>query len=317
MSNNKKISANGGVPYNPTNANPYSAEGDGGGGGGGGGVILITTNTINGTLNLEANGGKGSDTNSPTGFCIGPGGGGGGGVILAPLPINVNYFTNSGANGTVTNCNNVPNGATSGGPGFFSSSISLPPLKDSAPRCKSVLPINIITSFKGNTLQNKLFFTGEVSNYQQIAFCILQRSGDGYSFYSIQKIANNGTEVYHFTDDLQNTTQYYRMQVITKDGSKKYSDIISYKGIAEKNMSLVIYPNPATNILNLQVNSARVRSAQIKIMDMAGRIFYSSLIQLHAGEQFSKIDISGFANGTYNMQILSEDFVLNKLINKL
>jgi hypothetical protein len=317
MSNNKKITANGGVPYNPTNADPYSAEGDGGGGGGGGGVILITTNTINGTLDLEANGGKGSDTNSPTGFCTGPGGGGGGGVILSPLPTNVNFFTNSGANGTVRNCNNVSNGASYGGAGFFSSPFPFPPLKDSAPRCKSVLPIKLINLFTGNLNSNKLYFTGEIFNPTQIDYCILQRSDEGINFTNIQTITNNTTTIYRFNDDQQIMTQYYRMLVITKDGSKKYSDIISFKGTGSKNISVTIYPNPVTNILNLQVNNLRSLIAHVKITDITGRINYTSWIRLRSGQQTYQVDVSKFAPGTYNLQFLSEDFVLNKIITRL
>jgi hypothetical protein len=122
---------------------------------------------------------------------------------------------------------------------------------------------------------------------------------------------------YIFNDDPQSVTKYYRMLVVTKDGSKKYSDIIFIKGISERIINVNIYPNPVSNILNLQINSAEVQSTQIKITDMAGRIYFTSFIQLHSGQQTYKIDLSNFAAGTYSIQLLSEKIVLNKMFSKL
>ncbi|MBI1223427.1 MAG: tandem-95 repeat protein [Bacteroidetes bacterium] len=103
---------------------------DGGGGGGGGGSILLFTNQINGTLNIQARGGKGADNNSHNSLAYnlaathGTGGGGGGGYIgyssNTPLS-NIHADVRGGLNGKILNSgsNNYGGsyGATAGGDG--------------------------------------------------------------------------------------------------------------------------------------------------------------------------------------------------------
>jgi len=99
-----EITANGGRPYDPTNANPLSADSDGGGGGGGGGCIILNTNTLLGIMTLEAKGGRGSDVDADLGGqCDGPGGGGGGGVIWSKVayPFTITLNLSGGQNGVV------------------------------------------------------------------------------------------------------------------------------------------------------------------------------------------------------------------------
>lgn len=75
------------------------AGNDGAGGGGGGGMIAIETNSIEGTISLEAIGGNGGDVyDLVTLTCHGPGGGGSGGGIFFSSP-SLNSFTNILFNG--------------------------------------------------------------------------------------------------------------------------------------------------------------------------------------------------------------------------
>ncbi len=237
---------------------------------------------------------------------------------MPSFPANVFPVVTGGLNGVIrTGCIGASNGATPGAAGNFFSGFVLPALNDTSPVCKAVLPTRIINSFKENTDQNKRFFTGVINDPMQVGYCILQRSDNGINFTNIQTFTNNGKVAYIFNDDPQSVTKYYRMLVVTKDGSKKYSDIIFIKGISERIINVNIYPNPVSNILNLQINSAEVQSTQIKITDMAGRIYFTSFIQLHSGQQTYKIDLSNFAAGTYSIQLLSEKIVLNKMFSKL
>jgi hypothetical protein len=131
-----RLMANGGLPYNPLCANPYSAEGDGGGGGGAGGTIVLNVQNIaNGTLTTEVKGAAGSISGIATNNCTGPGGGGGGGVVwvsnAAVLP-SISSFTSGGINGTISMvnstvaCRGLANNATAGGNGTTLSGHVLP-----------------------------------------------------------------------------------------------------------------------------------------------------------------------------------------------
>lgn len=107
------------------NANGISAtqntEGEGGGGGGAGGTVFISSTTISSTLNVNANGGKGTDVdNIGTSNCNGPGGGGGGGLIWVntmSVPTNLMTSVQGGISGVITSTSqsNCTVGSSNGG----------------------------------------------------------------------------------------------------------------------------------------------------------------------------------------------------------
>jgi len=120
---NRTIFANGG--------NQDSIAGrDGGGGGGAGGSILLYTQSIGGTLNIQAKGGKGADNNSHNNPSFnlaathGTGGGGGGGYIgysSNTALANISANLDGGLNGKILNSGSAsydgPYGATAGSNG--------------------------------------------------------------------------------------------------------------------------------------------------------------------------------------------------------
>lgn len=121
--NNRAIKANG--------SSCTTIISDGASGGGGGGVVLIDCPTVNGNLTIEAQGGKGGNTDRlscctttcTTSACSnkeGPGGGGGGGVVWftsSAVPTGVTTNVAGGTGGLCVDQGNDPYGAVSGGAG--------------------------------------------------------------------------------------------------------------------------------------------------------------------------------------------------------
>lgn len=112
---------------------------DGGGGGGAGGSILLFTQKVNGTLNIQAKGGKGADNNSHNNLSNnlaathGPGGGGGGGYIgysASGQLSNISTILTGGLNGKILNSGSNQYegayGSTEGGNGGSIFGIPLP-----------------------------------------------------------------------------------------------------------------------------------------------------------------------------------------------
>jgi len=95
---------------------------EGAGGGGAAGSALLLANTFSGLVLVEANGGKGGDTDSQnTANCSGPGGGGSGGRVYYGDQNSSAPGIAGGQAGIVLNatsiCNGSSNGATQGFPG--------------------------------------------------------------------------------------------------------------------------------------------------------------------------------------------------------
>lgn len=120
IGNNKIIEANGKDALQCINNGSFGSCHDGSGGGGGGGTILLNVNTVSGSLNIHAKGGKGANEAADATYGeVGPGGGGSGGVLwVKPLLIPATIASNlaGGANGVVL-YNNSSWGAQPGLPG--------------------------------------------------------------------------------------------------------------------------------------------------------------------------------------------------------
>ncbi len=95
--------------------------------------------------------------------------------------------------------------------------------------------------------------------------------------------------------------------------------IINETSFVEKT-SVEVYPNPASDIVNLNVTLTESTSATIKVMNMNGQIVYeySSDFNLYQGENSIVIDASEFSNGLYVIQLTTdaETYQRNLVISK-
>lgn len=76
---------------------------------------------------------------------------------------------------------------------------------------------------------------------------------------------------------------------------------------------LLIYPNPANDIVNVKLNIDQNGAASIKLLNYLGQDVYNEQrTGLKAGENRLVIDLKGIAPGTYFVQVVSEDFSLSR-----
>jgi hypothetical protein len=87
-------------------------------------------------------------------------------------------------------------------------------------------------------------------------------------------------------------------------------------GIAENQTTAFnLYPNPATDQLNVVLNSVEKKSAKLTIYNHMGQVVCQAE-EANTGNQAVQIDISGFSAGTYMLQIISGNEVFNKIFVK-
>ncbi len=75
----------------------------------------------------------------------------------------------------------------------------------------------------------------------------------------------------------------------------------------------MLYPNPASNVVNLQFSAEVATDAHIQIHDLTGQVLFSRTIESAQNEQLS-IDIQDLPNGMYilNINNQTEKFIVNK-----
>jgi hypothetical protein len=71
--------------------------------------------------------------------------------------------------------------------------------------------------------------------------------------------------------------------------------------------SFSVYPNPASQNLNINIQSKQNANAQLRIFDLSGKEMFTNDIKITKGEMLQKIDVSKFAKGIYVIQLTDED----------
>ena len=169
----------------------------------------------------------------------------------------------------------------------------------------SVLPLHL-TSFTGSVQGNNRVLNWTTSNEVNTSFFSLERSlnpSQGFASLSQTTAKNGSSNSYSFTDKepVSEGTYYYRLKMVDKDGTAKYSAVVPLKTSAVQNIT--IYPNPATD--NITVSSVNgLSGATIRVINNSGKIVATK--NGVTGKQ-TDINVTSFAAGVYMVQVQSSN----------
>ncbi|CAN5215675.1 hypothetical protein BH11BAC5_BH11BAC5_14380 [soil metagenome] len=176
------------------------------------------------------------------------------------------------------------------------------------------LPVQL-TAFKATVLINKtVLLQWQTVNEENLSGFAVERSMDGNTFSPIGFVAatgNSGVKLNYSTIDQTPFTgvNYYRLKLKDIDGKFSYSTVetVYFTGYG---FSLRTSPNPAKNILLVQATGSN-ESAMLIITDLNGKTIQEKKISLN-GTTNTQLNISGFAAGIYNLQLLKKSGVETK-----
>lgn len=86
--------------------------------------------------------------------------------------------------------------------------------------------------------------------------------------------------------------------------------MLQVTGIHDNELALEgmsIYPNPASNQLNIKFNIARDLDVVLKLTDISGREQYLKKIKSHNGSALITMDFKPYASGVYLLQVATTD----------
>jgi Secretion system C-terminal sorting domain len=161
------------------------------------------------------------------------------------------------------------------------------------------LPIELL-SFSANCYNQNIVIAWSTASETNNDYFTIEHSTDAANWISIKTVdgAGNSSTVknYSFTDSItQNTISYFRLKQTDFDGKSKYSRIITIKNCKENSglNSLVIYPNPASGIINFLFNGDIAQVRSIEVFNVLGERVYSS------NRYQSFIDLTNKSSGIY------------------
>jgi hypothetical protein len=62
---------------------------------------------------------------------------------------------------------------------------------------------------------------------------------------------------------------------------------------------MTVYPNPANNVIQLQINSKKYQSADLLVTDINGKIIMKKVTTIQDGVNLFPISLAGLASGNY------------------
>ena len=174
------------------------------------------------------------------------------------------------------------------------------------------LPVNFI-SISANRNNNGVIVNWKVGEEQDMLRYEIERSADGHNFSKACTVMANGSSSYNWTEipPFQQVS-YYRVKSIDIPGIIKYSGIVKLSSDNEPS-TIRISPNPAEgDELNLQFKNQLKGRYNIRLLDAAGRLIFSSST-VHAGGSSIETFVlpPGIIRGFYQLLIITPDKTVN------
>jgi Secretion system C-terminal sorting domain len=217
-------------------------------------------------------------------------------------------------NGDITAQNNLFYGSTGvvNDPGGFNSGTSFAPLQP-----LSVIPVKFV-SFTVAKNNNDAVLTWKAENEDiRTDKYEVERSVNAADFTKIATVPAkaNGlpSNTYELTDAnvaaaIQNANGvvYYRVKQIDKDGKFVYTDIrnIRLSGI-KGGFGASIFPNPVKDFATLNIDLTAPTDVTVVINDASGKILQNITLKGAIGGNTNRINMAGYAAGTYQVKVFA------------
>ncbi len=169
-----------------------------------------------------------------------------------------------------------------------------------------------LRSFDVSNISNKPVIKWTTETETNTQYFSLRRSNTGKNFSEIMRIpaAGNSTEIknYTYTDNDVNPGEkfaYYELLIVDLDGKTQLSPIKLYRNnAADKKIILTLSPNPvsAEGHLNMSFNADKEGEMQASIVDMQGKIVFTSSLSAKTGINKGHLHIANLPAGNYAIQ---------------
>lgn len=170
-------------------------------------------------------------------------------------------------------------------------------------RSNQLLPVTLV-DFYAKSVNNSVELNWTVMNEENFLKYEIQHSVDSRNFVTFTSVAgkNNVTvetkyKAYH--NNPVSGKNYYRLKMIDKDGSIKYSAIrlINFG----KGIQVSVYPNPTTDFINISISKSNSKSSTVHLINLYGQIIQQKTIANNG-----QLDVRNLASGSYILVIDSD-----------
>jgi len=164
-----------------------------------------------------------------------------------------------------------------------------------------VLPLELLF-FRGQNAESDVILEWATASEQNTLRFIVERSSNSLDFEAIAfaDAAGNSQQTieYQLKDETPlDGVNYYRLQSVDIDGSTTLSDIIEIDHLAFGKP--VVYPNPASDLVNVKLPSDLLLPTSLLIRDVSGRIVRT----IDLVEKNGQLQVKGLTSGAYLLEL--------------
>jgi hypothetical protein len=181
----------------------------------------------------------------------------------------------------------------------------------------TLLPLRL-QAFEAVAADNEVKLNWQVGDNQEALRFEVERSTDGLRFVPAGTVAGNGrhgVQDYLFTDRNapRNTDLLYRLRLVSKDGTTRYSDQRRVR-LSSRSLEVRVGANPAGRQLQLQLSGADA-PLFLRIVNGQGQEMYTARVQ--AGTTAYMVPLDNWAQGIYQLVVqMGEDRKVISFIKK-
>ena len=177
-------------------------------------------------------------------------------------------------------------------------------------------PVTLSSFTAQTTKTNTLTTTWQTATELNTANFIIQHSTNGCSFSDIGtvKAIGSGKNGYSFIDNTPaNGVNYYRLQIVDKDGSSSFSKVVCVAFGDKQSFSII--PNPAKDFATISFSKS-IDKASIAVYDITGKAVITK--SLNASTNSYKLNTQSLKSGLYVIKVntavgnYNEKLLINK-----
>ena len=158
------------------------------------------------------------------------------------------------------------------------------------------------------------------ASFQTVSFDGSASTGNGNSYAWKFGDGSTGTGVNTTHDYTMNTSWTVTLIVTNACGVDSVSQVFNTQGIGLNenalSRSLQIFPNPASDMVNISFDGFSNQTAQIRLLDLNGKVILLQNKGDLNGRYDGSLDISELAKGVYMLEISSGDLKANRRLIK-
>jgi N-acetylneuraminic acid mutarotase len=166
----------------------------------------------------------------------------------------------------------------------------------------NVVPVTLL-NVSATLADNTIKVTWQTASEINTLNFVVERSADGRIFSALGTVAAAGnsavTKAYYFIDQHPfSTVNYYRVKIISRDGSVNYSSLVMVKSQTSKDY-FAIFPNPVISVSTISLTSPTNALLTLHLYDSKGQLVHSKQVPLTKGINSFSFDMSKLPKAVY------------------